>query len=490
MASIKAQYPVRYCIDNLDTSSSGVIITKAGSELDCTSAEEITGFNIDAVQPVGTVIKFIFRDSGNTDWFKLNASGYAEKISLMNPEYEDIELHGNTVSELNALTSVPAFTGKKIITAIGLKSQDIKNAVPKIKFGLKAKNSVQILTHTEYSPLYELGTEKTIADITPRKNVTGDAEINISAQVTGAAGEVSDWLPLSSVRGQKCTKIKLRADYSVRGLNSGTAKLDQSVITYSDGDALVTGAGTSEIVSYTQDWYMNVRNCRMNIRHNELIDSEINAYVCFREKPEVIEFEQLGIGTGKRATYQILHKDGLRYDSVKLFYDNQRVYDIFDVNTEAGRITCTAPEGAIITVSYEWGYESETWQKMNLYSLISYEDYDVSEYRYTRPESEKDKFMSVCAVKITMTTKTGSISREFVGTGTGKSQTYKLSHIVSDGKISIYSGDTAMSAKSYALTEDSQYVRIAGSSGAKLSASYDWVSEIPVVYQFAAVFAA
>ena len=62
MASIKAQYPVRYCIDNLDTSSSGVIITKAGSELDCTSAEEITGFNIDAVQPVGTVIKFIFRD--------------------------------------------------------------------------------------------------------------------------------------------------------------------------------------------------------------------------------------------------------------------------------------------------------------------------------------------------------------------------------------------------------------------------------------------
>lgn len=487
MAAITEQNAIRYCIDNLDTSSYGVIITRAGSELDFTRVSAVNGMTIRYEQPSGTQIKILFRNSDGADWYRLNYTGNAVKIMTGTPEYEDIKMNGNTISELLALENIPAFTGKKILMAISLWTQDKNNAVPKIKLEIQVQNDTQTLTHTEYSPLYELGSDGIIANITADKKLNGDATAEIYAQITRSDGSISDWMPLTSVHGQKGTHIKLRCDYAVKRLNAGSAALNSAIVTHS-GNTVLTGTGTGEIISYTQNWYMNVRHCRMNIRHKELTDSEINAYVCFRKQPEIISSEQLGIGTGKRTTYQILHKNGLKYDSVKLYYDNQRVYDIFDVNTEAGRITCTAPEGTIITVSYEYGWGVEIWQKMDLHSLISYEDYDVSEYRYTRADDGEN--MSVCAVKITLTTKTGNMQKESVGTGTGKSQTYKLSHIVSDGKISIYSGDTAMSAKSYALTEDMQYVRIAGSPGAKLSASYNWISEMPVVYQFAAVFAA
>jgi len=82
----------------------------------------------------------------------------------------------------------------------------------------------------------------------------------------------------------------------------------------------------------------------------------------------------------------------------------------------------------------------------------------------------------------------GKITNENLGKGTGISQTYKLTHHVKDGAIKIYSNGSALSTKNWYLLEDTQYVRISATNGASITASYDWISESPEVYQIAAVY--
>ncbi|MBQ9629088.1 MAG: hypothetical protein IJR43_07505 [Synergistaceae bacterium] len=489
MANITGQNPIRYCIDKINTSSYGVIITKSGKVKLTAQAAGISGLYIQAVQPNGTDIKFLFRTDDKSDWFKLNASGESEYITSKTPYYEILSQTGNSVSELQALTNIPAFTGKKILMAVSLSTRDPDNAIPKMKLSVKAVSSSQVLTHTELSPFYELKNMGYISEIRREAETHGDGEVKLYAQITRTDGTSSDWIDYAKVKGMTGTQFRLKAEYSVKGLDTSSASLTSANIIYREGGYNVTGAASSEIVSWTQDWYMNVKQCRMSIRHNALTDSEIAAYVCFRDRPLNIQNEQLGIGTGSRTSYQLAYPDGLKYDTVKLFYDNQLITGEYDINCEVGRITCTAPEGVIIMASYESGWGEEDWQKMNLYSHDSHENYELSEYRYSRPENEYNNTQSVCAVKIVMTTSSGNIINETIGKGTGKTQTYKLTHIIKDGNISIYDNGTLMPRKSYTVSDDPQYVRIAGTSGHVLTASYEWISETPIIYQFAAVFA-
>lgn len=486
MSNIKTQSPIRYCIDKLNTSSYGVIITKSGSEIDCSSADSITGFEISHSQPSGTFIYLLFKTSDNSNWFKLTSSGERSNITASTPDYEILSTKGNTVAELNVMKSIAAFKGKKILIAVGLGSSDKNNAVPKIKLGLKATKNSQTLTTTEYSPLYEIGDSGQIATINFSPSTTGDGSVKVYGQLTKSDGSISEWQAVSSLAGEKCRAIKLRADYSVKTIGSDSAKLESTDVIYSTGQTLITGAGSGELISLTQDWYMNIRHCRMTIRHAPLVSSKLEAYVCFRERPKVTLKEQLGIGAGKTTTYQLKNPSGLKYDTVKIYFDNERVYSDFEVNSEVGRVTCTAPSGVIITCDYESNWGLEDWQKMTQYRRESLDDYDETEFRYSRPDTETQK--TVCAVKLVMTTTSGKITNESIGRGTGKAQTYKLNKRVKDGAITIYSNGTAMSKSAYYLLEDTQYVKVAAASGATLTATYTWISESPAVYQFAAVF--
>lgn len=199
----------------------------------------------------------------------------------------------------------------------------------------------------------------------------------------------------------------------------------------------------------------------------------------------MIQNEQLGIGSGKRATYQMKNYHGLKYDTVRLYFDNERVLGDFEINSEVGRITCNAPSGVIITCDYESGWENETWHEMSLSSRESLEDYDISEFRFSRDDSD---YRSVCAVRIELIPHSGSTVKESIGKGTGKTQTYRLNHKVKDGVITIYANNTAMSKNSYALLDDPQFISIACSNGSAITASYSWISEPVYVYQAAAVF--
>ena len=500
MANITTQDSIRFNIDSLKTGKHALIVMKAGHFLDCTNAASITGFILNYSEPANTKIAFLFttgdtveyeqmyeegsthgglsQDTASGSWFKLKLNGYAEIVNTQSLDYESVIEEGNTINELAALTSIPAFKGYRVRVAIALISSD-SNSVPSVSLAIKAVNTTQQTTKTEYSPLYELGDNAQIINVIANSQVSNNASI----QIHGELNESGEYLPLSDLAGRQCKTLQLRATLASPQINSSTAILNNAKIIYSSGSGIISGEGTSEIISKTHNWYKPVKHCRCVIKHAPFIESSMKVYASFRANPSLCENETLGSGDGKLHTYQLRNVNGINLESVKVYYDGEQIFSGYEVNCEVARITCTPPAGVLVTCSYEYGWESENWQELNFMQLTRKPDYDESEY-YLRV----DESGYICAVKIALQTKTGYISNEQIGKGTGQETTYKLSHIVKEGDLTITANNAGVSAKNFKILDDGQFVKAAAPNGATLKASYSWISETPIIYEFASVF--
>lgn len=481
MANITSQNNIRYCIDNLDTNSYGTFITDSFA-INCTNATSCTGFNLSYSMPANSFLYFLFLISGS--WCRLNTSGQAEIISSVNPDFDTLQQKGSTPAELLALSNIPAFVGKNIGVAVGLSSSDPANSLPRVKLSVKCVTGSQILQTSRYSPVYDLQNSQ-ILKINAPMTQSGSGKVTLYAQAKDKENNLSAWLPVENLYGKFINSLQFRADYSVNNIDNSSASLDAAQIVYSHGNSITDDGTSGELISHTENWYMNIRQCRMTVKHAPLQLSKIRAFAAMRKAPAIVKNENLGIGTGARKTFQLAHTGGIKYDSLQIYFDNVRQYSDFEINTQVGRITCNAPEGVIITCDYEYGWDNEDWQEMNLQHLLSFMDYDQSEFILTLP----DNSLSVCAVKISLDMQSGNITKENIGKGTGKSQTYKLSRRVDDGSITIYQNNSVLSEKNYFLHDDTQFITISAASGAALTASYKWISDTPIIYQFAAVFA-
>lgn len=483
MSNITTINPIRFNIDSLNSTASGVIYTNSSNSIDLTGAAKVTAISIPRTQPANTFIYLAFRV--NNVWGRLSTSGTFSALANQTLSYDNLAANGNTPAQLEALTNIPALAGQRIGIAIALASQDPVNAVPSCSVKFTCLNDTQKLTMTEYSPVYDLGRASQITALNADKVTNSGGNVEVLAKIISPEGTDSGWKSLESLTGQKAQSIQFRADYRVPALNTGSAKVSQAYAVYSDSSSIVSGLTDGEIISLTQDWYIPVRTCRLTVRHAPLINSTLRAAVCFREKPVQVQGESLGIGSGGRKTFQVKNSRGIRYDSFRLYFDGSQIYSGFELNCEAGRVTCEAPEGVIVACDYEYGWDSETWENMTLSQRLIESEYDVSEFRLTHTDNNK----SVCAVKLTLGMTSGRINNEVLGTGTGKAKTFKLSHKVLDGKIAITSNNSALSTKNWGLLDDPQYISIAAPAGQTLRASFDWISETPCIYQFAAVFA-
>ena len=189
MSKILSQNPIRFNIDTLKTDKHALITMKSGNFLDCTNATSINGFNISYSQPENTRIAFVFT-TGN-EWFKLNSDGTALSVESQSLTYESVLEEGNTISELQALDNIPAFKGHRVRVAIALLSSD-PNVAPSVSLSIKATNTTQQLTKTEYSPLYDLGDNAQIINIITNSQVSNNGAITIQ----GCIDESDNWQAL------------------------------------------------------------------------------------------------------------------------------------------------------------------------------------------------------------------------------------------------------------------------------------------------------
>lgn len=482
MANITSQNPIRYQIDTLSLAASGVLAAKSSSSINLTGASTITGIVVGGTQPTGTQRYFAFRV--NNQWGKLTTSGTFQAFTENSTSFANISANGNTASQLSALTNIPALAGKNIGIAVALYAADPSNASPSATLVFKCRNSTQQLTNTQTSPVYDLGGSSQIISLNADTDTGNAGSVSVYAQAVLEDGTSTGWKALDSFAGVKAKSIQFRGDYKAVTVGTSHAKINAVSLVYASGKE-ISGLTDGEIITQTQDWYMPLHNCRLTINHAPLVNSTLKAYVAFREQPKPIKGETLGIGSGGRKTFQMAHTGGIKYDSFKLYYDNIRIYENYELNSEVGRLTCEAPEGVIVSCDYDYGWDFEEWHQMTLSSRFSMDGYDKSEYRYSQPSNTK----SMAAIKIVLGMTSGHINNEVIGTGTGKARSYKLTHNINDGKITLTANGSTLSTKNWTLLDDPQYVSAAAPAGQTIRANYDWLSETPIVYQFAAVFA-
>ncbi len=482
MANITTQNNIRYQIDKLNSRHYGVLIRTNDAPIDLTNADKVSGITITGTQPSGTsrYIAFCINDT----WGKISTSGTFSPFTQNSTDFDYLEENANTPAELSALTNIPALAGKKFTLAIALSSNDPDNVLPTCGVAFQCVAGTQQLSAEELSPVYSLGDEAQIISLSAETSTSNGGSVTVEARALKPDGTYTEWQSLDAYSGLKAAEVQLRGTYKAQQVGVSTAKINTASIVYTNGGAVMSGMQDGEIITISEDWYMPVKSCRLTVKHTPLEQAGMNAFIALRKSPVQVKGETLGIGTGGRKTFQLIHSDGLKYDTLRLYYDNTRIYTEYEFNCEAGRVTCNAPEGVIVSCDYEYGWDNEDWQEMTLSSRISYDDYDQTEYRY----AGASEGLSVCALKIVLSMTTGSITSERLGTSTGKSQSFRLSRRINDGKISVYASGSQLSAKNWTLLEDPQYIAVSAPAGKVITANYEWISDTPKVYEYYAVF--
>ncbi len=473
---------IRYSVDTFNEAKSGVLISNPGSEIDFSAVSSVPSVNLYYEKPGNSEIYIAFKIANS--WCKVNQNGTLLSISENNPDFDTLKNSANTPETLRQVQNFNIFSGKKIGVAIGLFSDDIDNSKPKIRLSFNTANSSQSLTRSELSSIYTFDTPILINNIDVSKSEQLGGTVDVTARAVLEDNTSIDYSDVMTLYGKKVKELQFKGFFKVPAIETAYSKINEVKCVYSTGNAITSGVTLGEIISVTQNWYMNLSQVRMNIRHAKLRQSSITAYAAFRNEPVYVTGEVLGSGSGGRKTFVLQNSTGLKYDTLKLYYDGVRVFSGFEFNTEAGRITCNAPLGVIVSCDYQYKWENEIWQEMTLHNRYDLDDYENSEFRLAISDENK----KVCAVKVNLQMNEGNTYSENLGKGTGNIQTYVLKHKVKNGNIKIYANGSILASKNWYLMDDPQYVRIAANSGVNLTASYDWISETPEVYQIAAVF--
>ena len=469
-----------FTLDTLSGLSWGIIASKPDTGLDCRMMDAVTGFNITASQPDGTEIYLAFSADGS-DWFRLAANGTPISISSGIPDFDTLRISGNNIASLRALTNIPAFARKLVRVTAGLSSNNPANVKPSLNLSVKGSTASQTTSFTEYSPVYDLGSNAVISDIPFETVLSGGASVSVSAKITNEEGE-SEWLSVPRVIGKSAKSIQLKADYYSPQPGVSSAKLSSLYVQYTKNAAGAPLSG-GRIYSVTEDWHMNIKSARITVRHSPLEQSGMKVYAAFRKSPGHVINHQLGISPSAKKTYDLPKKGGIRYDSFRLFSDNQELSSGFELNSEAGRVTLTAPEGSVITCSYDYGWDLENWKELTLDNRVSLDDYDISEYKI----SISDNNYSAASFMIESNCTSGHEYNELLGRADGNMQTYQLKHRAVNIPSVTYN-NIILARKNFTLLEDSRLVRVAAPAGSYIRASYEWQSEPVQIHQVCAVY--
>lgn len=484
MANIVTVQPIRYGQSRLSTTVTGLLKTKPGNELALSNLKSVDGFRISGSQPAGTDrrVAFLLDDL----WYRIEPDGSLLELMDQNITVDNVLYSGNTTDELEGLTGIPDFLNKEIGFAVALSAPAEGSLMPTLGIGIKGTTLTPQTVLNLTSPVYTVAAESAVVDLVADFSTENGGTVTVEAQVTNPDGTLGEWGPLALQIGRKFNAIQFRATLTAPQIGVSVAKLSQVTLRYRSGDDIISGVGTAELVTVTRDWHDGIQDSRITIRHAILVDASISAQCAIRGKTKIVQGEQIGTGTGERAVYSLANNDGIQFDSMAVYVNGTRVMAGWELNTEVGRITMTAPVGSAITVDYIHGWTEEVWVEMTPTGTIRTPEYEQSEFKHLVPDPEDER--SICAVKISLGLTDGRAEGESLGTGTGKSQVYYLDHVVKDGSIEVYADGELLPPANWILLDGEKSIEIAAQEGSILTASYDWVSETPTVDKFIAVF--
>lgn len=459
----------------------GLCISK--SPINLLDKTSITGITTEGIQPANTSRHVAFKVDDAWKKLTIGNGGAATLTDLATQNITAASLisEGNTAAELANVTSVPGFVGKLVYPAVALFAGESATVMPTFGMTIEGEidTTINTYTYTDYSQEYVLSAEadvpivSCVADTT----TTGNGSVDITARIR--QGDTwSEYMSLEAVHMKEANAIQLKAVYNVQTTSGAdSCTIDKVTITYNTAGAIVSDA-TTEIVTVTQEFTNDLTYVHTYAKHEALNDAEIKAFCSLRKTPQKRTMYQIGNGTGANRVYQ-LQNSGVNQDTLMIYVDGNIVQD-FSYNTETSQVSLTAPNGSVVSASYEYGWESSDWIEMTKGTTqVNDSGLYTTEYTYVIPTHEQS--LTVTAVKYALVRPEGTVTNETIGVGTGKRQLFQLPHIAKK--------ETMQCSGQWNFDQENNILTVIAPEGSDIVVSYNWIAETPKIYGIAAGWA-
>lgn len=457
----------------------------SNTAINCTKLDAVDEIVITGNEPTDSKRRVVFKIDGSVYRFNNNQlEAFGRDVTV-----DNVLNYGNTVATLTGLAEAnltTAFAGKKIYPIIALRAYSDSENLPTIKIAVKGRSFSDTLantiTPTDADTIYKLGDEpQTITEITANTTgTTANATVELAVRLRNDE-DWSSYMSLAEAVDKQADAVQFQRKFTVTTTDgTDSAKLNSITVHTAEGQTIVTGSN-ARIFSTVENFGLDLQGCYVVVRHDPLIDSEIDTYVNFMSLPKSRELITIGIGTGARQELVLGDPDkNIVASSIKL-YVNGRPFDDFDFSTEISTVILTAPNGAVITASYDYDYGVENWLQMTPQTEQPYLDDDGTySTRFFYNLSSSDTLgKKISNVQIRLRKRSGSAT-ETLGVGTGTLQLFTLKHKPKISTIAFTNAGT------FSYDETTELLSVVAPAGTPIVVNYDWQGVAPVIHQYAA----
>lgn len=457
-----------YGTDSFEFKRTALLKTTEG--WDFTRETAIRGFKISATVPDDTDCRIIFEVDGKLYYF--TNDGVTEYISYGSAK--DILEYGNTITELLAVEGVAKWLGKKVYPIIALSAPRDAVIMPKIKIGLKVNCFNDEYQRDQISPIFELkhGTNPArivTADFNKANN--GYAKSDVKIRLRDAVGDWGDWLEMDSAKGKEATAVQFRATYILTALD-GTDEasvFDCNVAYVTDAENL--SGDVLELYTLPQTYYQDLGTAYAMLKHTELLDAEIKAYIKYATPTKKRTNIVIGRGNGAIDTYYLGINGGIdpriNQSTLHLTAGGKTITDFY-YNTQAATVDLKADSGVEIRASYEYDVDAENWIEMAGELSQPYGDAGLYMSRFIHRLTDFEN-KRTSAVKFVLERKSGVQTEKVLATSTGKTETFMLPH---RAKL-----EDLVCSGNYEYDEATQKLTVTAAPDEVIRVAYKWTGE-------------
>ena len=443
--------------------------------LDFTRETAVKKFLISGAEPENSSRRIIFEVEGKLYYF--TNDGLTDYPYY--GELDDILSYGNTVAELLAVEGIPQFIGKRVGFKVAIQAPADFKVMPLLKLGAVVSSFNDIYEKDELSPVFELKRTGRFAKITGlnfQKDLNGYAELKMQVRYRDDLGNWSDWTTFDDAINKRAAAVQFKGTHTLTTLDgSEESEIVEVNLDYTtDADNL--SGDTLELITKPVEYYTNLATCYALIKHSELIDAEVKAFVMFKTPTLRRENLNIGVGNGELKTYYLGTGGGvdknIDHNSIVIKVNGKNFHDFY-YNTANATVDLQADSDTAITASYNYDVDKEEWLPMTL--ATSANDDDVYTTRFVRRMSDND-IKTVSAVRFSITRKSGEVDEFILDTATGKTQTFMLEHPTHEENITVRNGD-------YKFDEATGKLEVSGSIGTPIYLAYSWQGKFPQVFE-------
>jgi len=471
-----------------------LIKTNTATAIDLENYSTVTGLSITSEEPTGTAARFVLSlDDGNWQAYDTTNTTWAD-VATQNLTADSVLTEGNTKAELLALTAtqLDRFAGHVVNIAAAMSQSDTTNNIPSITSIKFLGQSNDMLTkETVEGPeisLTDLNADVEIMDIRVDKEEVAGGTVAVLVATKDKDGNWADYVDYTELLGgtpAMAKAVKFKAVLTSPNPGTSSAALRSVSIKHRTDNVAVFSEGVGVCLTKTYNFINPISRAHLMVKHPLVPDTEISAQIALRESPNTVVGEVLGTGTGAVQTATLAHTQNLASHNFALYFDGvQQPASAYSYSPTDGQVTFTAGVGVSVTADYIYGWTDEVFVDMT--HDTEYPDKDdnnLVDDQFDYVAGENDPKGSVGTVRVTLTQKTGTVTGEVLGTGTGVQQGFKLAHHAKAETITVLPAEATWKFK-----DNTDVLLVTAPQGAAISVSYDWAARTNYLESIACIF--